>query len=398
MPGQATVTIGENSWTVSVATTYAELVQGLSGVLSMPAGTGMLFVLPAAQAVSVDTTGMNFPIDIIFISNNTVIDIARNIQPGYLVTEETPCDSFLEVNAGEADGVEPGDTVSTATIQEPGFDWSQITSFVIPLAALGFVCAIAGGVMKPAGGSVRSSKSLIGSQLSSPAKNQITTTELQEVIDNLRPQFGRFKETIDRSLDEGREIGYIIDDRYRLTGPFIGSAKGVTYDLTKEELEYMGAIGTFHTHIEREKPMPSRMNWMWMGIRGDKILCVGGKARERYYLYVGLRREELPSGKVKIDETTIPLFEHHSMWLTLEQRKELEKKYGAVAVRWAEEATKPGDIEAADKAAAYYYGRIREYFALGHGSPELTEEQIMKLRETLGLPKEVPPREKGYID
>ena len=94
--------------------------------------------------------------------------------------------------------------------------------------------------------------------------------------------------------------------------------------------------------------------------------------------------------------------EHHSMWLTLEQRKELEKKYGAVAVRWAEAATKPGDIEAADKAAAYYYGRIREYFALGHGSPELTEEQIMKLREVLELTPDVAEilkihREKGYV-
>ncbi|GAJ11292.1 unnamed protein product, partial [marine sediment metagenome] len=89
---------------------------------------------------------------------------------------------------------------------------------------------------------------------------------------------------------------------------------------------------------------------------------------------------------------------HHSMWLNLEQRKDLEKKYGSVAVRWAEEATKPGDIEAADKAAAYYYRKIREYFALGHGSPELTEEQIEGLREILGLPREVPPREKGYIE
>jgi hypothetical protein len=90
--------------------------------------------------------------------------------------------------------------------------------------------------------------------------------------------------------------------------------------------------------------------------------------------------------------------EHHSMWLTLEQRKELEKKYGAVAVRWAEEATKPGDIKGVEAAAEYYYRKVKEALGLGHLSPELTEEQIMKLRETLGLPKEVPPREKGYID
>jgi len=172
----------------------------------------------------------------------------------------------------------------------------NISSFGIGLALMAFMVGMA-----------RIFSRALLEHHSSPAKNQITTTELQEVIDNLRPQFDRFKETIDHSLDEGREIGYIIDDKYRLTGPFIGSAKGVTFDLTKEELEYMGAIGTFHTHIEREKPMPSRMNWMWMGIRGDKILCVGGKARERYYLYVGLRREDLPSGMVKIDETTIPI-------------------------------------------------------------------------------------------
>ncbi|GAI65435.1 unnamed protein product, partial [marine sediment metagenome] len=89
---------------------------------------------------------------------------------------------------------------------------------------------------------------------------------------------------------------------------------------------------------------------------------------------------------------------HHSMWLTLEQRKELDKKYGAVAVRWAEEATRAGDIKGVETAAEYYYKKIREAFGLGHLSPQLTEEQIMKLRGVLGLPKEVPPREKGYID
>ncbi|GAI93778.1 unnamed protein product, partial [marine sediment metagenome] len=89
---------------------------------------------------------------------------------------------------------------------------------------------------------------------------------------------------------------------------------------------------------------------------------------------------------------------HHSMWLTLEQRKELEKKFGMVAVRWAEEATKSGDIKAAERAAEYYYKKIKEAFGLGHLSPELSEEQIRRLREILGLPKEVPPREKGYID
>ncbi len=252
MPGEAVVTINENQWNVSLATTYIELVGGLSGVPSIPAGTGMLFVLGEKREVTVDTSQMMFPIDIIFISESLVVDVASNIQPGYLVTEETPCDMFLEVNAGEATGVEAGDTVTTVTIQQPGFDWSSIISFAIPVAVLGFVCATGGGMAKLMGGSSSSPKLLTG--------------------------------------------------------------------------------------------------------------------------------------------------EHHSMWLTLEQRKELEEKFGSVSVRWAEEATKPGDIKAAERAAEYYYKKIKEAFGLGHLSPELSEEQIRRLREVLGLPKEVPPREKGYID
>lgn len=289
MPGEAVVTINENQWTVWVASTTAELTTGLSGRESITAGTGMLFVLPAKQQVTVDTSNMLFPIDIIFISESLVIDVASNIQPGYLVTEETLCDAFLEVNAGEAAGVEAGDTVSTAAIQQPGFDFSQIISFAIPLAALGFVCAVAGGM----GG-------LIGGSSSSGEVRRLGKPRTEE-------------------------------ERARVHEEFYG---------TKE-----------------------------LPLRGT-----------------GLRERE----------------EHHSMWLTLEQRKDLEKKYGAVAVRWAEEATRPGDIKGVERAAEYYYGKVKEALGLGHLSPELSEEQIMKLREVLGLPADVAEvlkihQETGYI-
>jgi len=266
MPGQAIVTINENQWSVSLATTYAELTTGLRGVASLPAGTGMLFILPAAQVVSIDTHNMSFPLDIIFISNDTVIDVARNVQPapvpGYLVTEETPCDMFLEVNAGEATEVEAGDTVSIEQLFSILDNISPVISFAIPLAALGFVSAMVGGMAGLIGGS-------------SPAK---------------------------------------------------------------------------------------------------QLSSVGGSISP----------------------------EHHSMWLTTEQRKELEKKYGAVAVRWAEEATRPGDLKGVEVAAEYYYRKVKEVFGLGHLSPELTEEQFRKLREVLGLPADASEvlkthRETGYI-
>ena len=156
MPGQATLTINDNQWNVWVASTISELTTGLSGRESIPAGTGMLFVLPVSQAVTVDTSQMLFAIDIIFIADGIVVGVASDIQPGYQVTEETPCDMFLEVNAGEAADVGVGDTLNLEITQEPGIDFSSIMFFAIPVAVLGFVSAIAGGVMKLAGGSSES--------------------------------------------------------------------------------------------------------------------------------------------------------------------------------------------------------------------------------------------------
>ncbi len=56
--------------------------------------------------------------------------------------------------------------------------------------------------------------------------------------------------------------------------------------------------------------------------------------------------------------TAVP--EHHSMWMTPEQRKECEKEAGAIACRWAEEFVAPGDFESAKKAARVFYDKMRE--------------------------------------
>jgi uncharacterized membrane protein (UPF0127 family) len=154
MPGQATVTIRDKQWQAYLATTYQELLQGLSGVEAVPAGTGMLFVLPADQAVTITTQLMRFPMDIIFISSSlAVVDVARGVVPGLLVSEATPIRYFLEVNAGEATGIEAGDSVSIVVYQTAAaFDPSQIVGFAIPLVALGFVCSMAGGVVSALAG------------------------------------------------------------------------------------------------------------------------------------------------------------------------------------------------------------------------------------------------------
>ena len=144
MPGQATVTLREKQWQVSLATTYAELVGGLGGVPSMPAGTGMLFVLPADQPASVTTEPMLFNIDIIFISSGLeVVDVARNVTPGNIVTESTPVRYFLEVNAGEAEGVEVGDGVTIQGVVKPAF-----IEIVLPILA---ATVIVGGAVATLG-------------------------------------------------------------------------------------------------------------------------------------------------------------------------------------------------------------------------------------------------------
>ncbi|GEM_PF-801824 len=110
MPGQALVTIGDKEWRVYLATTPYELTRGLGGLPSIPMGAGMLFDMGAEQSISVTTVPMLFPLDIVFIKGSLIINgLASNVAPGYLVTSEAPARYFLEVNAGEAQGIAAGD-------------------------------------------------------------------------------------------------------------------------------------------------------------------------------------------------------------------------------------------------------------------------------------------------
>ncbi len=454
MPGTAIVTVNENEWQVSIASTYAELTTGLREVSVLAAGTGMLFILLAdEQAVSVDTTGMNFALDIIFIANNVVIDVARNVEPGYLVTEETSCDSFLEVNTGEAILVEAGDSVSTATIQQPGMDFSQIISFAVPLALLGFVCAMAGGMMTGVTGSSSPPR-----RLGKPkAEAERGETHLAKYGSKELPERGKGREkiTVKCPICE-KEIEVVGYDRVTRSGVLRKhlEKEHAHHSTWGEGTRFIGGCkvseGLCHTHgysvsktvrcpkspltneewaaawelAEAAYPQGMSNPWVnswWPETREEAegaAKVYEWKMKDAIRMFREKQRAAIESYERGADKAAynyrryvVGEYEkgrelsvvaspsgHHSMWLTLEQRKELEKKYGSVAVRWAEEATRSGDIKGVETAAEYYYKKIREAFGLGHLSPELSEEQIMELREVLGLPKEVPPREKGYIE
>jgi len=113
MSGQLRVTIGNKEWLASLAIDLWELVQGPGGVAEMPQGTGMLFDLGFEQTISVTTEPMLFPLDIAFLSEDMIItEVYRDVQPGYLVTSISPARYFLEVNAGELEGVAEGSQAS----------------------------------------------------------------------------------------------------------------------------------------------------------------------------------------------------------------------------------------------------------------------------------------------
>lgn len=113
MAGQVKITIEDKEWLASLSSTYWELVQGLGDIPGMDAGTGMLFDLSYTQYITVTTEPMLFPLDIAFLSEDLVItEIYHNVEPGYLVHATMPSRYFIEVNAGEMEGIEIGEQVS----------------------------------------------------------------------------------------------------------------------------------------------------------------------------------------------------------------------------------------------------------------------------------------------
>ncbi len=149
----ATVTIGEKQWLATVAITPQELAAGLSGLESMPAGAGMLFDLGSEQPVQVTTEFMLFSIDIIFVSEALqVIDVVPSASPGYLITQETPVRYFLELNAGEAETIESGESVAIDyTAEEEGplpGETPGITSFMQSALIAAAVGLFVGGMLK----------------------------------------------------------------------------------------------------------------------------------------------------------------------------------------------------------------------------------------------------------
>lgn len=117
------IQVGSSQFTVEVAKTESDRKTGLSGRTSLDEDSGMLFVFATTDVrPRFWMKDMKFPIDIIWIDNNKVVQISENIPilmkelpddkiPFYVPRQ--PVDYVLEVTAGTAknEGIKIGDSV-----------------------------------------------------------------------------------------------------------------------------------------------------------------------------------------------------------------------------------------------------------------------------------------------
>lgn len=178
MAGQGLVSIGDNQWLVLVAVDEDEISTGLSNVVGIPEGSGMLFDLGYSQPVHVTTGYMLFPLDVVFIGEDlAVTGVSLGVYPGTDVYGEGRF--FLEVNAGEAAGVNVGDHagIEILVIATTSSSMAETISAMVPL--LFMVPMI--GMMKSlfsAGMGV----SVPQRDVTLTAMGQVTTREMNNII------------------------------------------------------------------------------------------------------------------------------------------------------------------------------------------------------------------------
>ena len=118
MQSHGTVSFGDAKVKVEIVTTPDDMAKGLSNRKSLAENSGMLFVFSEPGQPAFWMKDMEFSLDIIWIQNDTIVDIAPNLPPlagDYVSTyaPRAPANYVLEVNAGFAakHGIKIGDKV-----------------------------------------------------------------------------------------------------------------------------------------------------------------------------------------------------------------------------------------------------------------------------------------------
>lgn len=114
----AKIRIGEHIFTVDMAVTPMEKMQGLSGRASLSANHGMLFAYDHQEQYEFWMKGMKFPLDFVWIADHTVVNITENVPAPTglipaIVKPYVDVDKVLEISAGtvKATGLKIGDPV-----------------------------------------------------------------------------------------------------------------------------------------------------------------------------------------------------------------------------------------------------------------------------------------------
>lgn len=113
-----TYTINGKSLKVEIASDQDSIRQGLSDRVSMGQDEGMLFLMPSRDIYAFWMNRMQFPLDMVWIDNGLVVEIASQMPPPALTGgvpktyfPKVSADMVLELNAGGVEfyGIKVGD-------------------------------------------------------------------------------------------------------------------------------------------------------------------------------------------------------------------------------------------------------------------------------------------------
>lgn len=119
------VRIADISIPVELATTSEAIVKGLSGRTSLDHDKGLLFIFGAPARYRFWMPDMNFPIDILWLGEDKVVDITQEVSNNFdplnpiFYRPAQPVRYVLEVNAGFAEShkLKIGDSVGYLNLQ-----------------------------------------------------------------------------------------------------------------------------------------------------------------------------------------------------------------------------------------------------------------------------------------
>lgn len=109
------VSVGQVGVKAEVVRSSSKIYLGLGHRRELPEGQGMLFIMPRMEPQNFCMRGMQFPIDIIWIAQEKIVGLEKNVSPEFTGTlcSPQPVKFVLEVPGGFSDryGLKKGDKV-----------------------------------------------------------------------------------------------------------------------------------------------------------------------------------------------------------------------------------------------------------------------------------------------